>query len=512
MNFSKSRWAIIDIGSNTVRLVIYNRNALGRFRESGNIKSASRLRHYLNKDGILESKGIHLLIEVLKEFQEVLDFHRVKYIKCVGTATIRQAVNKEEILQMVKEQTGLDIDILSGEEEAYYGYFAVIQTTPVDDGVTIDMGGGSTEITYFKNRKLIHSHSFPFGVVSLKEQYIKEEKITASEIEHLLLAIRESLQKLPWLQGLKVPIIAIGGSARNIAQMDQNFKKYPLSGVHQYSMTPNVLKERLSMVEKLTSFQVEKLEGIAKDRADLILPALEVFVQLSEYVESEKFMFSGKGLRDGIFLKEFEHRGNHVDTDTVVMTSIQELVHDFRISPIHSDHVAYLAKQLVNQLESKMEIKIAGQIKKMIDLSARVYYLGQYIDPSVGSQHTFYLLAHTSINGLEHKDRLKLALIASFKNNTLVKQYYTPFQNWFTKEELQEIRIAGALTKLASALDASKRGIVNKVRLQKTGENKCSITIECTGNSFVEKAQAEKQKRHLEKAIKAEIKLAFLKS
>ena len=509
MEFSKSKWAIIDIGSNTIRLVIYDTSALGRLKETENIKSAARLRHYLNSNGILELNGITLLIKILKGFKEVLDFHKVESAKCVATATIRQALNKEEILHIVKEQTGFDIDILSGEEEAFYGFFAVIQTTPIDEGITIDLGGGSTEITYFKNRKIIHSHSFPFGAVSLQEQFIKGEKITVEEKDNLLHFIQKSFQNYPWLKNPQLPIIAIGGSARNVAQIHQNLKKYPLSGIHQYTMIPRDLQEILSLMESLNTLQIEKLEGIAKDRVDLILPALEVFVQLCEYVQSPKFMFSGKGLRDGLFFKELEHRDDQIDTEKMVNASIRELVHDFKISNQHSDHVAYLAKQLYAQFETKFKIKLDFQIKKMIDLSARVYYLGQYIDPGASSQHTFYLLANTSINGLEHKDRLKLALIASFKNNALLKQYCTPYQNWFTKEELQEIRIAGALTKVASALDASKRGIVKGICLQKTNENEGSITLDCTGNSFAEKDETEKQIRHLEKAIKIELHLIF---
>jgi exopolyphosphatase / guanosine-5'-triphosphate,3'-diphosphate pyrophosphatase len=510
MEPSKSKWAIIDIGSNTIRLVIYHKNELGRFKETENIKAAARLRHYLNKNGVIELKGITLLIKILKGFSEVLEFHGVEHVKCVATAAIRQAVNKDEILKIVNDQTGFEIDILSEKEEAFYGYFAVIQTTPIDEGVTIDIGGGSTEITYFQNRQLLHSHSFPFGVVSLKEQFIKGEKITIEEKDNLLHFIRQSYQKLPWLKDLQVPIIAIGGSARNVAQIDQNMKNYPLSGIHQYTMTPLDLNKILSIVERLKTIQVEKLEGLSKDRADLILPALEVFVQLSEYAQSEKFMFSGNGLRDGIFLKEYEHRGDHIGTDEVVKRSITELVFDYQISTKHSGQVAYLAKQIYSQLETKFGISLDDNTKMMIDLSAHVYYLGQYVDPDVCSQHTFYLLANTSINGLEHKDRLKLALIASFKNKALLKQYCGPFANWFTREELQEIRIAGALTKLAAALDASKRGIVKSVFLQKTNENEGSITIKCIGNHFIETYQAEKQIKHLEKGINKEIKLIFL--
>lgn len=512
MEQSNRKLAIIDIGSNTVRLVIYHKNELGKFEEKENFKSPARLRHYLNKNGILETDGVNLLVNILTEFKEILDFHEVESVRCVATATIRQAHNKIEVLTIVKEQTGFEIKILSEQEEAFYGYFAVIHTTSLADGVAIDLGGGSTEITYFRNRQLIRSHSFPFGVVSLKEQFIKGEKITIEEKEKLVQFIENSFQRLPWLQNLQVPVIAFGGSARNIAEINQNLKKYPLSGIHQYTMLPQDLKHLLHIIEMLNTAQLEKLEGLSKERSDIIFPALETFVILCDYVHSFKFMFSRKGLRDGISFKEQEGRENSTDTDRIVKASIDELTHDYNIITANSDQVTYLAKQLYTQLETICGVKLACEIKKLIDYSAHFYNLGHYIDSDDSSQHTFYLLANKSINGLEHKERLKLALIASFKSKALLKQYCNPFINWFTRKELEEIRIAGALTKLAAALDASKRGIVTKIKLQKASDKQnLNLTIICSGNAFVERFQSEKQVRHLEKALKKNIQLVFEK-
>lgn len=511
MNETKSKWSVIDIGSNTIRLVIYHRNEYGKVREAENIKAVARLRNHLNQDGILNSTGIEVLVKILKGFKEIIGFHGVESVHCVGTATIRQAQNKLELLKTVKEQTGFEINILSEQEEAYFGFFAVINSTPIDDGVTIDIGGGSTEITYFRNRQLIHSHSFPFGVVSLKEQFIPGEKMTHEDKGRLIEFIKNSFGELPWLKDLHVPIIAIGGSARNVALIHQNLIRYPLSGVHQYDMSLQDLQEVLSITENSTIAQLEKLEGLAKDRADIIVPALEVFVQLLYLVQADKFLVSRKGLRDGIYLKEYENREVIIDTDKIIRLSIDELMLDYGISVEHSKHVAKLAVQLFEQIAGICHIQIDSKKKKMIELSASVYYLGQYVDSDVSSQHSFNLLANKSIDGLEHEDRLKLALIASFKNKTLLRQYSEPFLCWFTKEEFHEIRIAGALTKLASALDASKRGIVTEIQM-KVQENTDNLTInlQCSGDYFVEKFQAEKQVRHLEKAIKKDIRFVFI--
>ena len=123
-------------------------------------------------------KESSLLIEILQGFKEIIQYHQVSNIFCVATASVRQSKNQHDIVKLVKEQTGFEIQVFSEKEEAFFGFYAVTHSTPIDTGITIDMGGGSTEITYFKNRELKHFHSFPFGVVSLKEQFMNNDRMT----------------------------------------------------------------------------------------------------------------------------------------------------------------------------------------------------------------------------------------------------------------------------------------------------------------------------------------------
>ena len=141
---------------------------------------------------------------------------------------------------------------------------------------------------------------------------------------------------------------------------------------------------------------------------------------------------------------------------------------------------------------------------------AQLYYLGEYIDDDASSQHTFYLLANQSISGLLHKERVKLALIASYKNKTLLKQYDESFESWFTKKEMEDIRVAGTIAKLTSALDSSKRAIVEKVKLEKVSTDVLQLLVYYKERAFVEKYETEKHIRQLEKALSKTIGLKFI--
>ena len=166
------------------------------------------------------------------------------------------------------------------------------------------MGGGSTEITLFVNKKVIHMHSFPFGAVSLTRRFMKNEEMTQEEIMQLSEYVNEQFQPLTWLHNVQVPIIAIGGSARNIAQVDQQRKNYPLNGIHQYELSAADLQEISSQFAKCSLDGLKKIDGLSSDRADIIVPALETFRLFMDKVNAPSFIYSKRGLREGIILSQ----------------------------------------------------------------------------------------------------------------------------------------------------------------------------------------------------------------
>ena len=202
----------------------------------------------------------------------------------------------------MKKETGITIDILSGEEEAYYGFIAVAHSMDTPSAVTIDIGGGSTEITLFINKKLQKKISFPFGTVSLKQKFVRNSIINETELEKLRTYVTEQFSKLDWITQLGLPIIAIGGSARNIAQVHQQKNNYPLSGIHQYEMKRNDLVGLRDDLIKFSYDQLKQLDGLSSDRADIIIPALEVFIALMAVTDSQVFQISKKGLREGLII------------------------------------------------------------------------------------------------------------------------------------------------------------------------------------------------------------------
>ncbi|MFC3884304.1 exopolyphosphatase [Bacillus songklensis] len=499
---------MIDIGSNTMRLVIYEYGEKRRFKQVENVKVAARLRNYLNEDQCLSAEGIRVLINTLHTFQIITRHHKIRQVKCVATATIRQAVNKEEVCRIVKEMTDFTVMVLSEYEEAFYGFLAVVNSTDKKEGITIDIGGGSTEVTYFSDRQLIEYHSFPFGALSLKLQYIKGDIPTEEERANIKSFVRSQIETLPWLKGKQLPIVAIGGSARNMVQLHQSFISYPLAGLHQYEMTLEDIRGVKEQLGGMTYQDLQKLEGLSKDRADTILPAIEVFETLCEVTGAPKFVLSRKGLREGLLFEELKKPFGIRLYPNVLEESFQQMIMDFEINIEHVNEVTKTASLLFQHFRMQLDFPLEDGDLHLLKRAAQVFQLGEYIDSESSSQHTFYLLANRTIDGISHKDRLKLALIASYKGKTAFRQYMEPFKDWMTKEEQKTLRFLGAVLKVASSLNATKRNIVKHVDVDKD-LNGFTIKILCNSDYRAEEYQAEKQKKHLEKATKQSITLQF---
>lgn len=502
------KYGVVDIGSNTIRLCLYTEKRAGRFKEIANMKVTARLRGYFDQAGNLSSDGIKLLIKALTSFEDIIKHHQVNKVIAVATAAIRQAKNRDEVLQLIRQQTDINVRLLSEDEEAYFGLLAVLNSTSFTEGITVDIGGGSTEVTYFHNRNLVHSHSFPFGSLSLKQRFIKGKTPTDQELHHLQAFLAEQISSLPWLKGRKVPIIGIGGSARNMGKVDQAMCQYPLDGLHLYEMNSARIEMVLAHLRPLSFDLLQKVEGLSKERADTIIPALEVFNILMFTVQAPTFIISRKGLRDGLFLEEVMRSYETSIYPNVIEEGLFELANDYEIDQEHVLHVTKVAAMILKELEKNDVVHYKSQEVKDMKRAAHVFYLGEYINGESASQHTFYLLANKELDGLSHRDRLKLALIASFKSKSTFKQYIKPFREWFTPEEQSICMLSGAILKLAYGLHSSKRDLVESILIDQTRTG-LFMEITCKADWFADAEQALKQAKHLEKALKHPIEIVF---
>ncbi|TMW73828.1 Ppx/GppA phosphatase family protein [Alteribacter natronophilus] len=500
--------AIIDLGSNSIRLVIFEISRNGCYREIQNLKVVARLSSHIDSEGALSPEGIGIIKKTLDRFRAVLRQYKVTEVRGVATAAVRNAANRSEIEKLLEKQEGMDFRVLSDREEAFYGYLAIANSTDINDGITIDIGGGSTEITVFQDRKMKHFHSFPFGALTLKKRFIKEDRPTSGELKELNRYLTSSFRSFPWLKKASLPLVGIGGSARNIALVHQNEINYPLAGLHQFKMSPGEVDGVFSRLKKLPLKKRQQVDGLSKDRADIILPAIYVISSLLSYTETESYIVSSKGLREGVF---FESLLKEMETDLfpdVTEESFYQLSQDYSLDEGHHRHISILAASLYRGMMKASREEVCREDLHLLHLAARVFYIGEAVHPEARSQHTFYLLTNQSIDGLSHSRRLAVALIASFRNRSLFKQYAAPYRNWVSKSELSRYEQLGAVLRLAYGLDRSRLRAVSNVSLIPGDPGRLTLQMDTDKEAYFEEFHAQKYKKHVERAFGRKIDIS----
>ena len=504
----EKKFGIIDMGSNSIRLVIYIRKNSGIYEEILNVKNTAKLSNYLGKKRIISQKGIQILLATLFRFQEITRFYGLDKVICVATAALRAAENRKFILSKIKTKTDFSFRVLSGPEEAQYGYLAVINSTSMDEGITVDIGGGSTDIALFSKRKIKEVYSFPFGALTLKKQFVSGTIPTQKELSHLSQFLMEQFQSLPWLINSKVPVIGIGGSARNMVQIDQYLKDYSLGGLHQYTMELEDISSIKEYLSALNEEEIQQVNGLSKDRTDTIIPAILCFEKIYESVSADQFVLSRKGLRDGILYEQMLKPFQIDKIPSVIEDSLNEFVVDFQIDLEHAHQVARISELLFKEIHDKADFTLNSDDFLYLRRAAHLFYLGEFIDSESSSQHTFYMLSNSSIDGLFHKERLKLALLASFKSKSNFNRYISDCPHWFNETEQTHLLAMGAMLKLSHCLNYTKRKVVDSIKLKKT-DKYFELHVTCNKDYYFEKLKSEKQIKHLEKGLNQKIRLCF---
>lgn len=504
--------AVIDIGSNTVRLVIYKLTRFHDFHELQNVKLPVRLYQYLDEKKNLRPEGTARLVEVIRLFQNVMSHYQLADVIATATAVIRQARNQKEILAAVTEKTGLQLRLLSDEEEAAYGQYAIARSTQFAEGYTVDMGGGSTEVTYFKNGAIKNYHSFPFGVVTLKELFYQEGHSKKAD-EKAVSYINQQFGQLKWIKPRQLPIIAIGGSSRNIASVHQRLTNYAMSGIHEYEMSQKDLAQTAELFQSLTLNQLQNLDGLSRDRADIILPANLTYLCLFEKVAATKFVFCHRGLREGLLMERINREFPEAYTpENVKSGTIQRLADLYVIDSKAASQRLKTAKLLIAKLAEAELLQPSELALGYLNFGTFIYHIGAYVEEDDSSMHSFHLLANSNLSGFSHKERLVLALVASYKNKSLYNQFLNQYQGWLTENELTAVKQIGSIIKFCDALTITRVNQIREMNFVKIDKKSYRLKILWEYDPMAEIYRANRQKKNLENVIGKSLEIDFQQS
>jgi exopolyphosphatase/guanosine-5'-triphosphate,3'-diphosphate pyrophosphatase len=474
-NTSMERFGIIDIGSNSIRLVVYERTSAGAYRVIDETKEAARLSERLDKDGRIGDQNLEYITETLERFKRLCEHHAAARIRAVATAAVRNSPDGARIAEALTQRTGLAIEVLSGEEEARLGFLGMINTIDIADGLVVDIGGGSTEVLLFRNRAVVRSVSFPFGAVNTMKRFGKNGDIDDIAAKAIALMVEAAMGEEPWIsEGPALPLVGLGGTVRSLCKIDQRSRKYSLPLTHHYQMTAADAEGWLARLHALTFEHRKRIEGLSKDRADIIVPGLVILHTIFRLSGATHYVVSGSGLRDGIFYETL--RPEAPQFSNVLEHSVHNLLalHP-SLSKRHVFHVERLAMKLFADLAS--EHGLGSRAGTYLHVASLLYRIGISINYYNFYKHTFYLMAHSRIDGLTHREILLCALIASFKSEKRLRPFFTEHRDLLSEADFSMAVRLGALLQIAVALDRSGTQPISTVHAQAIGrELRLTIT------------------------------------
>lgn len=306
----EERVAVIDLGSNSFRMVVFKAGDAEWSREDER-SAAVRIGEGLAASGRLGEKAIARALNTLDEFAELcrrrgLSGHE---IDAVATSAIRDAENGGEFLEHVRLLTGLDVRLLSREQEARYGYLAAVHSTTLTDGCVLDLGGGSMQLVRVAGRMARESGSWRLGAVRMTERFLMDEgpahPAKRSQCKALQAHVARKLERAPWLGATGSQLIGLGGTVRNLATAAERAAGLPDEDVQGFLLTQDALDDLICRLAALPAAERGSIPGIKPARADIVLAGALTIQEVMRHGKFEALEVTGAGLREGIF---FERR------------------------------------------------------------------------------------------------------------------------------------------------------------------------------------------------------------
>ncbi|MBS1313911.1 MAG: Ppx/GppA family phosphatase [Clostridia bacterium] len=471
---------IIDLGSNTARLLIMQIMEDGHFVVLDQLKETPRLGEGMERDGFLKPVRIQATIRTLKMFRKLCDSYGIEKIIAVATAAVRHAKNQRSFLDEVAATCGIKFRVLTAEEEAMYVYKGVINTMDIPKGIILEIGGGSTKIVYYNRRNLLAHETLPFGSITLTELFANDGLSTEEQAQKVEEFFTEQLTQIPWLKTVdpEAQLIGVGGSFRNICRISKIMRKYPVRMIHNYVVHDVDFTHTYNLLKSLDLDKKKKIRGISSGRADILPSALAAINAFKKYMNLGNIVISASGVRTGLMFNYAVPLTVDKPITDVLGFSLNTLTQFFNCNREHTDQVVNLSVQLFKQL--RVLHKFPRQHLKILKVAATLHDVGTRIRYYGFENNSGYIILNSEINGMSHRDLVLAAFVAA--NNSMEDVNLSEWQKYkdlVTEDDLEAVRKMGIMLRIADALDRSMGSIVK------------SINCDILGDSVIMKTEVE---------------------
>jgi exopolyphosphatase / guanosine-5'-triphosphate,3'-diphosphate pyrophosphatase len=401
------------MGSNSFRLVVFGYEPDSWWTLSDEIREPTRVGAGMGEEGTLKPEPMDRAVHTAAVFSSFLEASGVDRVDVVATSAIRDARNRDELLGAIERRTGLSVRILSGAEEAWYGYLAIANSTTVTDGFGIDLGGGSVQLMRIEARRLREAESVRLGAVRVSEAFLPGDEAGPKAMKALRKHVSRTLSEFEWWEsqdGLR--LAGIGGTIRNLAAAVQKRTDMPDADVQGFALGRGDLEDLIELLASRPPSKRAAVRGVKPDRGDVILGGALVVAAAMDHGGFETLEVTEAGLREGIF---FEHLLADRDpplVEDVRRSSVMNLAARFRADRGHADHVAKLSLQTFDLLGEAGLHALGTEERDLLWAACMLHDIGVAIDYDDHHRHSHYLVLNSGLPGYDPRELELIALVA----------------------------------------------------------------------------------------------------
>jgi exopolyphosphatase/guanosine-5'-triphosphate,3'-diphosphate pyrophosphatase len=466
------------------------------------IREIVRLREGMTETGLSES-AIERGLSTLLLFKRFCESVHADSVVATATSAVREAANGPQFVERVQRETGIALRILSGEEEARYGVLGALNAIALQNGVVVDIGGGSAQLSQVKERKFQQGQALTLGALALTERFVRHDPIKKSEVKSLEDEIERQLDTIRWLPSERGPLVGLGGTIRSLAKVGAARDGFPLGSINGYALSRASLDETIHQLRELPLGQRKRIPGLVRDRADIILPGALVIRAIMERLGATELTISENGLREGLFFEHFWHELPTPVTPDLRKFSVLNLARFYGYQATHAEHVQYLACRLFDSL-APLHGYGAGE-RELLGAASLLHDIGLVIKYNDHHKYSQMLITSNGLPGYTPREIAIISLLTRYhRKGTPVATGYASLLRDGDDTLLAKLT---SLLRLSEYLERGRSGTVRDVRAR-WDEEHLWLTLQATEQPTIELWSAEHNALELlEQAFGRKVKL-----
>jgi exopolyphosphatase/guanosine-5'-triphosphate,3'-diphosphate pyrophosphatase len=465
--------AAIDVGTNSFHLSIASVNDKGIFRAFSRDKETVRLGESVSDMKYISPEAMERGLNAMKRFAQMANDAGVQTVRAVGTSAMREALNSSDFTQLVLEQTGIEIEVIAGTEEARLIYLGVLQAVPVLDrrALVIDIGGGSTETIVGLKGEMYFAHSAKLGAIRMTKRFFNEEKLTNKAIKEC----REYI-KGEWASIFR-SLLACGfetalgssGTIQTVATIALELKGRDMTeeSINGITVSHNDLLKAIDFIlDAKTARKRAELPGMDEKRADIIVGGALILEQALLNLGIKELTISESALREGILLDTYQKRydiEHYHHLSRLRYGSVISLCELCQINMKHANHVKHLAVQMFDALQPLHRYGDAE--RELLEAAALMHDIGYHIAADQHHKHSYYIIRNADLLGFTNDEKEIIANIARYHRKSHPKPKHENFQK-VPPSKRGLVMLLGGILRLAEGMDRRNQQMIQSVEVQ----------------------------------------------